>query len=85
MFKFGSNHIYKGLNGLNVFDIGNFVSEFASQQGKESFHLYTLGRKGTQNAYTPFSKSDADKQKSYDPLKHRDVDFSTVLNSVPER
>ena len=85
LFKFGANHIYRGANGLNVFDIGNFVSELASQQGKTSFHLYVLGKKGTQNAYTPFSKSEADKKKSYDAANYLDkVDFSTVFQATGE-
>lgn len=85
LFKFGANHVYRGLNGLNVPDIGNFVSELASQQGERSFHLYVVGRKGTQNAFSPFSKSEADKQKSYDASEYLDkIDFSTAFAAVPE-
>ncbi len=85
MFKFGANHIYRGLNGTNVYDIGNFVSELASQQGKSSFHLYVIGRKGTQNAYTPFSKEESDRQKTYDPRKYLDrIDFNPVLDATSD-
>ena len=85
LFKFGASHIYRGLNGLNVPDIGNFVSELASQQGKQSFHLYVLARKGTQNAYTPFSQSEDDKKKPYDASQYLDkVDFRTALAAVPD-
>lgn len=85
MFKFGANHLYRGLNALNVPDIGNFVSELAGQEGTQSFHLYALGRKGTQNAFTPFSKSDADKKQPYDAGQYLDrIDFSAALKAVPE-
>ncbi len=85
MFKFGANHIYRGSNGLNVFDIGNFVSELASREGTHSFHLYAVGRKGTKNAYTPFSQSDADKAAEYDATRYLDrIDFSSALEAVPE-
>ena len=85
MFKFGSNHMYRGANALNVFDIGNFISEMASQMNTESFHLYVLGRKGNQNAYNPFSQDEADKQKPYDASKYLDnVDVSTVLSATSE-
>ncbi len=84
MFKFGANHIYRGLNGLNVFDIGNFISELASQEGTSSFHMYVIGRKGTQNRSNPFSKSDDDKFAEYDPASYLDkIDFSTVLQATP--
>ncbi len=85
VFKFGANHLYRGLNALNVADIGNFVAELASQEDLQSFHLYTLGRKGTQNAFTPFSKSDADKKQPYDAGQYLDrIDFSAALEAVPE-
>ncbi len=82
IFKFGANHIYRGENGLHVYDIGNFISEFSSIEGTSSFHLYVLGKKGTQNAYTPFSKDETDKVKSYDAKKYLDkVDFRPVLDA----
>ncbi|HMQ61393.1 MAG TPA: hypothetical protein PKE06_12045 [Flavilitoribacter sp.] len=85
MFKLGANHVYRGLNALNVPDIGNFISELAAQSGQTSFHLYTLGRKGTQNGFTPFSRSDDDKHQPYDAGQYLDkVDFSTVLKATPE-
>lgn len=76
LIKLGSNHVYRGANSLNVFDIGNFVSEFASVQGTGSFHLYVIGKKGTQNAYNPFTDESA-KQQPYDAesyLDHIDID-----------
>lgn len=85
MFKFGSNHMYRGANALNVFDIGNFVSELASQEGTQSFHLYNLPRKGTQNTYNPFSTSEADKSSAYDASQpSKRTDYSSLLKATSD-
>lgn len=80
MFKLGANHVYRGANGLNVFDIGNYVSELADHERKQSFHLYVAGLEGTQNAYTPFSTDEGDNHKPFrasDYLDH--IDFSSLM------
>ena len=85
LIKLGASHIYRGLNGLNIPDIGSFVSEIASMEGTQSFHLYVVARKGTYNAYNPFSESDADKQKPHDASEDNDkTDLSAVLKAAPE-
>jgi hypothetical protein len=66
MFKFGANHLCKGASFLNIYDLGNFITELAEMEGVSSFHLFTLGIEGTQCAYTPFSESAEDKQKAYE-------------------
>lgn len=67
MIKLGANHAYRGLNGLNVPDIGNFVSELANQRGAQSFHVYVTGKKGTQNVFNPFSQSGNDRHRPFKP------------------
>lgn len=80
IFKFGANHMYRGANGLNVFDIGNFVSELASQERTGSFHVYVLAQSGTQNRFTPFS-SDQDKNKAVAPPEYfHPIDFDALLS-----
>ena len=84
MFKFGANHLCKGANFLNVYDIGNFISELATMEGTRSFHLFTLGLKGTQFAYNPLAGSEADKQKAYDgaaPTARRD--YTALVAAAP--
>ena len=63
LFKFGANHVKRGKNFTNVYDIGNFVSELAVSHGSTSFHLFVLPIGGTQNAYVPFLENVADKEK----------------------
>ncbi|PHN05093.1 hypothetical protein [Flavilitoribacter nigricans] len=84
LFKFGANHMYRGANGLNVFDIGNFINELASQEATASFHLYVVGKGGTQNAFTPFADESA-RQKPYDAKNYLDrIDLTPVLDLSPD-
>jgi hypothetical protein len=48
MLKFGQWHALKGSNWGDVHSLGNFVSEFARVNGRESFHLtaYVLNEPG---------------------------------------
>ena len=85
MIKLGASHQYRGLNGLNIPDIGNFISELASLEEKKSFHLYVVGRKGSQNTYNPFSQSEADKSVPFDAAIDDDYrHFSSVLEASSE-
>lgn len=86
MVKLGANHLYRGTNPLQVYDIGNFISELANQQQSQSFHLYVMGCKGTNNAYTPFSQSEADKTATYDALKDfKKVNFAPLIHATGEQ
>ena len=63
LFKFGANHVRKGRNYTNVYDLGNFTAELAAFNGLPSFHLLVVGASGTQNGYLPFLGNDADRKK----------------------
>lgn len=54
LFKLGANHVAKGLNNSNVFDIANLVSEMAFINNKKSLHIYLMGVNGTKNIGNPF-------------------------------
>lgn len=66
LFKFGANHVKRGRNYTNVYDIGNFISEFADIKNSRSFHLLVLPLGGAKNNYFPFVGNVADKQKKID-------------------
>ena len=51
LFKFGDNHMYKGVNPLRQRDLGNFVAERAEGEGASSLHIAVLGRKGVHALY----------------------------------
>ncbi|HEX4962878.1 MAG TPA: hypothetical protein VF173_18725 [Thermoanaerobaculia bacterium] len=50
MFKYGGNHMVRGLNMAEVFDLGNLASEIANAEGSQSFHLLVIGGAGTEHA-----------------------------------
>jgi hypothetical protein len=39
LFKFGDEHMYRGLNPVGAFPIGNFAHEFAIANGQEAYSL----------------------------------------------
>ncbi len=69
LFKFGMNHMMRGRNFINVFDVGSLVPHLAFTNGTKSFHLLVMGAGGTQNTYLPFVGNEADKNKKYDVVK----------------
>jgi len=48
LFKFGSNHMVRGLSPTHVPSLGNFVADLAFAEGKEAFNLLVLCGPGTQ-------------------------------------
>ena len=79
--KMGANHFYKGRSPLNILDIGNHIHEIATRDGKSSFHLFILPKRGSSNAWNPFTQLESDKNKPFDTLKDGGkVDFSTIIN-----
>jgi hypothetical protein len=48
LFKFGSNHMVRGLSPTHVPSLGNFVADFAFVEGKQAFNLLVLCGPGTQ-------------------------------------
>jgi hypothetical protein len=47
LFKFGSNHMVRGLSPTRVPSLGNFVSDLAFAEGKAAFNLLILCGPGT--------------------------------------
>jgi hypothetical protein len=46
LLKFGANHLYKGIDMVNLGDLGNFLSEFTDGQGSSSLHVAVFGMRG---------------------------------------
>jgi len=55
IFKLGANHVMKGLNKSNVYDIANFVAELALLNGMNSTHVLVQGINGESAVGNPFS------------------------------
>lgn len=47
LFKYGANHLTKGESFLEVYDIGNLVSNLNDADYKKSLHIMILGTSGT--------------------------------------
>jgi hypothetical protein len=48
LFKYGANHVTKGESLLEIYDIGNLVSNLNDAKYKKSFHIMIVGISGTQ-------------------------------------
>lgn len=55
VFKLGANHVSKGLNSTQVYDIANLISELAIINGLKSTHLLVSGIKGENAIGNPFA------------------------------
>ena len=83
--KMGANHFYKGRSPLNILDIGNHIHEVAINNGKSSFHLFILPKRGTSNAWNPFTQLESDKNKPFDTLKDGGkVDLTAVISGTSD-
>ena len=56
MLKFGSIHLYRGLNAVHFNAIGNYVAEFANRQGAQSLHICLMAVKGSEPIYPRFGQ-----------------------------
>jgi hypothetical protein len=73
MMKFGYNHMIRGANYFNSFDLGAMADEAAALAGEHAFHILVLPGPGSQQAvpgpkfsFVPASTSDFDELKAGD-------------------
>lgn len=73
LFKYGANHLARGEGFLEVYDIGNMVSNLNDANYKSSLHIMILGISGTQAS--PFEgfpsekiDTDSDMLKTLEPI-----------------
>jgi hypothetical protein len=50
LLKFGANHMTRGRNMTEVFDLGSLAAEIAATEGSRAYHLMVVGGAGTQHA-----------------------------------
>ena len=48
LFKYGANHVPRGESLMEIYDIGNLVSNINDSKFKNSLHIMILGTSGTQ-------------------------------------
>jgi hypothetical protein len=73
MLKFGYNHMIRGANYFNVFDLGAMTDEVASLEGGLAFHILVLPGPGSRQAvfgpgrsFVPVSSDDFDEFRAGD-------------------
>ena len=50
MLKFGYNHMIRGANYVNIFDVGSMTDEVAAMSGGRAFHILVLPGPGSRQA-----------------------------------
>jgi hypothetical protein len=86
LLKFGSVHMYRGINPLRNNDLGNFVAELAEGQGTASLHIVVMGAKGAEVSFVapgqPF------REEKFDLTKGEDASYAYLKplleNQLPE-
>ena len=69
MFKFGANHMMKGREITDTYDLGSLAHEIAVSNGSTAFNLLILVGGGTRNAWLPFAGGEAEKRRPFSPEK----------------
>ena len=69
LFRFGAYHMTRGITPTNLYDIGNFASEFAASNDSQSVHILVLAGGGASNKWMPFVADEAQKSVAYDAKK----------------
>ncbi len=77
LFKFGSNHMQRGLTSVNVFDLGNLAHELSLQNGMKSIHILFNGLKG--ESHNPLRGN-----QSFDQWEDLDPHFQFALTDKRE-
>jgi hypothetical protein len=82
MMKFGYNHMIRGANYVNVFDVGTMPDEVAAQSGGRAFHIIVLPGPGSRQAvfgpgrsFVPVSSDE------YDDFRAGDQRLTRVLSN----
>ena len=79
LMKFGYNHMIRGANYFNFFDIGTMADEVAALTGERAFHILVLPGPGSRQA-TPWGGSVA--SDSVDELRAGDQRITRVLSNA---
>jgi len=79
LMKFGYNHMIRGANYFNEFDIGTMADEVAALTGERAFHILVLPGPGSRQA-TPWGGSVA--SDSVDEMRAGDQRLARVLSNA---
>jgi hypothetical protein len=80
MLKFGYNHMIRGANYVNVFDIGAMTDEVAALSGDRAFHILVLPGPGSRQAVPGPGRSFASvSSDEFDEFRAGDLRLTRVL------
>lgn len=79
LFKFGDNHMGKGLNATHDLDLGDFIAEQAAAETAASLHILILGLRGTHFSKPGYGKPM--EQKSFDMVQDTDYRWLGTLSN----
>ena len=82
MMKFGYNHMIRGANYVNVFDLGTMVDEVAVLTGDRAFHIIILPSPGSRQAVLGQSGFGSIATDDFDDLKAGDQRLTRVLSNA---
>jgi len=82
VFKLGANHIMKGLNNSNVYDISNLVAELAMMNSMNSTHVFVQGINGESAVGNPFSPTPT---KAFDQTRDFPLEIQQSLEELTKK
>jgi len=83
MMKFGYNHMIRGANYVNVFDLGAMADEVATLTGDQAFHLLVLPSPGSRQAVPGQGRSFGSvSTDDFDDFKAGDGRLTRVLSNA---
>jgi hypothetical protein len=83
MMKFGFNHVIRGANYVNVFDLGTMADEVAALTGEQAFHLLVLPSPGSRQAVPGQGRSFVSvSTDDFDDFKAGDGRLTRVLSNA---
>jgi hypothetical protein len=83
MLKFGYNHMIRGANYVNIFDVGAMTDEVAALNGGRAFHILVLPGPGSRQAVLGPGRSFVSvSSDEFDEFRTGDQRLTRVLSNV---
>jgi hypothetical protein len=82
LMKFGYNHMIRGLNYFNGFDIGSMADEVAALSGERAFHILVIPGPGSQQAVLGGAGFGPVASEGFDELRAGDQRLTKVLSNA---
>ena len=83
MLKFGYNHMIRGANYVNIFDVGAMTDEVAALSGERAFHILVLPGPGSRQAVLGPGRSFASvSSDEFDEFRAGDQRLTRVLSNA---